>query len=302
MQYNTTNRPIRMLPLLVCVVIAGCSAMRGPNDADRLIQSRQLTMQGMNAAQEGRADDAEALFKQAIAICKVDERPHLQRAKLFWSQQKYDQAIQEMEEAVRLSAGEPSRRIQLGKMYLELDRLAQAQGQARRAISTGNSAAAWILRAQVLHRQQKLSEALAAYQRALSATPNQGALARQAQLAIADIYRETNRSHLSLAVLDRWLEENPDLVAGKVLHRRGLALQSLQRHREAAICLSKAARQEGNNAVLLYDLAQSQFQSGDVIGARLSVQQALRIAPRMPQAINLAQRLEKEPPSIARRP
>jgi len=282
----------RLHPFQLCcwllVTTLGCTVMRGPNEAERLIQSRQLTMQGVTAAQEGRGNEAETLFSQAIETCPVDERPRLHHANLLWSQGDYERAIRQMEEAVRLSAGEANLRIKLGEMYLELDRLAQAQGQARRAISANNSAEAWILRGNVLRRQNDLERALAAYQRALSIEP-QNAIA---PLAIADIYRELNRPISTLAVLDRWLDANPDSrQVAQVMHKKGLALQSLQRHSDASVCLAHAARKLPNNAVLLYDLSRAQFMSGDLVGAQFTIRHALRIAPRMAQALQLEQQL-----------
>ena len=63
---------------------------------DPVLTSRQLSLRGMDALHQGRWDDAESLFKSAIALHPADERSHRQYAEVLWRRGERDAAIREM--------------------------------------------------------------------------------------------------------------------------------------------------------------------------------------------------------------
>src|SRR5438105_11527494 len=107
-----------MRPTLVAAVVAivlsdaGCRVFRTHKVSEESIAAaRQLSLQGIDAQQRGRWDQAEGLFAAAIVKCPIDERAHFGYAEALWRRGRQSEAIAQMEEAVRLSASDPERMV-----------------------------------------------------------------------------------------------------------------------------------------------------------------------------------------------
>src|SRR5262249_10944988 len=114
---------------LLCTIIgiSGCRAFRSHKISDESIAAaRQLSLQGMDAQHPGQWDRAGTLFATAILRCAVDERARYGYAEALWQRGAHQQAIEQMEEAARLSGNDPERLVRLGQMY-------RAQGDLTRA-------------------------------------------------------------------------------------------------------------------------------------------------------------------------
>src|SRR4051812_36410057 len=103
-----------MRPTLVAAVVAialgsaGCRIFRTHKISEESIAAaRQLSLQGIDAQQRGRWDQAEGLFAAAIVKCPIDERARFGYAESLWHRGALADAISQMEEAVRLSANDP---------------------------------------------------------------------------------------------------------------------------------------------------------------------------------------------------
>src|SRR5436309_13025598 len=103
-----------MHPTLVTVVVAvlfsgaGCRAFRTHKVSEESIAAaRQLSLQGIDAQQRQRGDQAEGLFAAAIVKCPIDERARCGYAETLWHRAAQADATAQMEEAVRLSANAP---------------------------------------------------------------------------------------------------------------------------------------------------------------------------------------------------
>src|SRR5262245_41212865 len=77
----------------------GCRAFRCQQVSDEAIAAtRQLSLQGMDAQQRGRWDQAESLFAQAVITCPRDERARCGYAQSLWHRGAREQAVTHMEE------------------------------------------------------------------------------------------------------------------------------------------------------------------------------------------------------------
>jgi tetratricopeptide (TPR) repeat protein len=267
---------LRIAAAGILLLLSGCAWNRSRVHED-LVSARQLALQAIDARQRGRLEQAEALFGQATEMCPLDERIRSHYAETLWDAQRREQAVQHMEEAVRLSAGNPELMVRLGEMYLEQGRLEQADAQATLATDKKPQlAAGWALRGDVLRAQGRDADSLASYHRAISLQSHYP----HVQLAVADIYRNQQRPGRALATL-RTLADGypPGETPTGVLFLQGIAMKDLQRYDAAAKMLSDIAQQGEATPELLLHLAEAQWLAGDPVNAQLTVQSALRRVP-----------------------
>jgi tetratricopeptide (TPR) repeat protein len=233
-------------------------------------------------------------------MCPLDEKIRSHYAETLWASGHRDQAVANMEQAVRLSGGEMDRVIRLGEMYLEQGDLERAAQQADRAIQTNRpSASAWALRGNVLRTLNRNQESLAAYHRALS---YQGHYP-DVQLAIAEIYRSQGRHSRELATLRTLADAYPPgETPTHVLYQQGLALKELRRYQAAADLLATVVERGEPSSEVLYHLAETQWLAGDAANARLTVRSALDRSPSNPaerrvatELLSLQRRLSQTP-------
>jgi len=270
--------------------IAGCRVLRYPKASDETIASaRQLSLQAIAARGQGRWEQSEALFAQAVQQCPRDERARCGYAESLWQRGEQEQAVAHMEEAVRLSGHDPERLVQLGDMYLARGELPRAAAQADRAIAANRDlASAWALRGKVQQSQGSRTEALASFHRALTLRGQYP----EVQLALAEIYREQGRPQRALTTLQSLADSlPPDQVPLEVLVEQGFALRQLGRHRDAARALALAANRGNPSADLLYELGRSHLAAGDTAAARLAVNAALAREPNHAGCLALREEL-----------
>src|SRR6266516_3723956 len=128
---------LRFCPAICGILISflaansGCRTFRPHRVSDESIAAaRQLSLQGIDAQQRGHWDRAESLFAAAILKCPSDERARYGYAESLWQRGAWQQAVEHMEEAVRLSGNDPERLVRLGQMYRARGDLVRARRQA----------------------------------------------------------------------------------------------------------------------------------------------------------------------------
>ena len=263
---------------LMVLWCSGCSLLSKGPVAENVVTSRQLSLRGMEAMQQGNWELAETRFASAVEACPVDERARCRYAETLWQRGEVDEAIVQMNEAVRLSAGDPQLMVQLGEMYLSRGELSPADRLAERAIAANPQlASAWALKGNVLNRRDLPEQALARYHRALCFQAHYP----QVQLAAAEIYRQKNRPQRALATLQLLAEQYlPGEEPAEVRYLEGLALKSLGRYENAVESFQMAMQRDKPNVELLYHLGEAQLLAGDVTNAHLTVSRALEMAPQ----------------------
>ncbi len=270
------------VPLVLLVMaLNGCATLARNRTDESVVSARQLSLRGINAAQQGQLQEAEALFQRASEMCPLDEKIRYHYAETLWQLGSHAHAVAHMEEAVRLSGGNADLVVRLGDMYLAGGDLQRAAQQAEAAILANRQlASAWALRGEVLRKMGHDEEALASYHRALSYQSHYP----RAQLAAAEIYGRQKRHARALATLRTLADGYPSgETPAHVLMLQGLALKELGRYEAAAEMLALAAKQQSPPSTeILACLAETQFLAGDAANARLTLQTALTRSSQEP--------------------
>ena len=296
----TESQPITLvLAAAVTLGCLGCRAIRSIRKNEGSLAARRMSRQGMQAMRDGRWNTAEKLFSEALAESEFDDRAHRGLAESLWQRNQRDAAIDHMEHAIRLSAGEPKLIERLGRMYLDVGRLDDAYAQSVKALQ-GNrySAAAWALRGDCLFQQGQLDGSLAAYHRALAIQPDYA----EVQLQAAEIYRSQGRYDRVIATLDR-MQENiiADSIPSRALMLRGIAMQKLSRGQEAMQCFQRAINRDPKSAEPHLMIASLCLEENDLKAARSAVQQAARLDPKAVQEGRWNEQLEYHQQRLLRR-
>jgi Tfp pilus assembly protein PilF len=270
-------RFVCLLLAVATIACSGCRAIRRIGDSRQSIAARRLSGQGFQAMHDGQWEIAETLFADALDVSKSDDRAHWGLAEAYWKRGERELAVQQMEQAVRLSADDPAFVQRLGRMYLEIGRLPEADTHSQSALhSERDSPAAWALRGDCLKAAGKHDKALAAYHRALALQPDYP----EVQIQSAEIYRTQERYDRLLATLDRLQDgTGVDNAPARVDILKGIAMRQLGRGEEAEQCFVRATRKDPNNSAPLLELASLAMEGGDVSAAHQSLAAALQLNP-----------------------
>lgn len=277
----------------------GCRAISQYGESKQSIAARRLSRQGLEAMHAGQWDVAETLFSDALELTGTDDRAHWGLAESLWQRGEKQLALKHMEQAVRLSASDPRLMHRLGKMYLDLDRVADADRQSLAALQADRqSAEVWGLRGDCLVKLGDDDGALAAYHQALALQP----YFPHVQLQIAELYRQQGRYDRLLATIDRLQDTlGTDTVCPARAHMlRGIALHHLQRYSDAERCFQSAIASDPSDPEPHLHLAALLLEQGDAQAARVPLQQAIALSPQSPGAIAMAQQVRSVAESAER--
>ena len=281
-QLSMPNAQSRILGLALAIVCcgAGCRAFRRIGQDQDSIAARRMSRQGIQAMRDGKWNTAEGLFTDALAVSATDDRAHRGLAESMWQRDERESAIKHMEQAVRLSGNDPKLVERLGRMYLEVGRLDDANEQCLLALeSDRDSAQTWALRGDCLFGQGQYDDALAAYHHALALQPDYA----EVQIQAAEIYRTQGRYDRVLATLDRLQENTSENTPWRADMLKGIAMRELGRCNEAMRCFDHAACKDPNNAQPYLMIASVCLENDDVNAARAAVHHAMQLNPEMVQ-------------------
>jgi len=260
---------------------------------------------GFQKIHNGSWEDAEKLFAQALEKSENDERAHWGLAESYWNRGETSLSVEHMEQAVRLSAGDPKMVQRLGRMYLDIGRLEDAKSHSLWALeSERDSAEAWALYGDCLHAaatnsdsdHPTLQPALAAYHRALALQPDYP----KVQQTAAEIYLKQQRYDRVLATLDRLHDTHGvDATSARVDLLRGIALKQEGRTDDAKASFLRAIAKDRSAPDPLIELASIELKEGRVEQARSTLEQAARIAPGLFSDGILVAEFQKEEQRIA---
>jgi len=283
--------------ILISILVAGCASLSRSKLDESVLTARQLSLRGTEAIQRGKWGDAEACLSEAVQLCPLDERMRCQYAETLWNLGAYDEAIQHMQFAVRLSGGNPELSVRLGEMYLQKGDPQRASEQAERAIAANRElASAWALRGDVLQRQGDYEGGLASYHRALSFVEHYP----RVQLAIAECYRRQGRHSRVLGTLQSLADGYPTGdVPAEVQFQEGLAQKELGRYEAAIGSFTDAARKSAPSPELLQQLAETYLLMNDPANARIAVKAALALEPAHRPSQQLLTQLETHERNVA---
>jgi tetratricopeptide (TPR) repeat protein len=278
--------------------LAGCRAIGRFGDSRQSIAARRLSGQGFQAMHDGQWEIAEKLFSDALEVSKADDRAHWGLAESYWKRGDTELAIAHMEQAVRLSAGDPKFVQRLGRMYLELGRLKDADSHSLWALeSTRDSAEAWALRGDCLKAAGEPDDALAAYHRALALQPDFA----EVQLQAANIYLAQGRFDRLLATLDCLQDDvGVDAAPSEVDILQGIAMRELGRHEEARRCFARASTKDTGDVTPHLEMAELALERGEVASARAALDTAINLDPESVEETAWMKQLQERHARVAR--
>ena len=271
---------------LLSTLSVGCRAFPSHRPDRKVVQARQLSLQGVDLLSREQLRGAEDCFDRAIKQCPTDERAHWGYGQTLWATGKHAEAIGHMQEAVRLSGENPDYIVRLGQMYIAMGQNDEAKTLADQILERHrDNPTAWELKGDTLVQTRQWDDALNAYHRSLLLQPDNPPV----QLAVAQIYHQTSRPHRSLATLDRMLDQRPgSQIDGRLQLAKGLALADLGRRTEANNALALAAqRLSPSDASNQIQLAQAQHQIGQLDDAKITLAKVLVDHPHDAAALRL---------------
>ena len=278
---------------------SGCRAIRRFDESRQTIDARRFSQQGLKAMHEESWEVAERYFLSALDASDSDDRAHWGLAESLWQRGEQEVAIAHMEQAVRLSAGDPRSVQRLGRMYLEVGRLDDADQQSVAALEADRySAEVWTLRGDCLKAREKHDEALAAYHRALALQPDCSA----AQVQAAEIYHVQARYDRLLATLDQLRDGvGTHDVPVRADMLRGMAMRQLGRPADAHRSFAQAAQKSPHDPAPHLQIAALSLELGNMDAARQSLARAIDLDPGSAQGSGLMEQLTRTP-RLARDP
>ena len=285
---------MRYLSLMIAVLLAlslgGCRLPGSDGPVPKsLAKCRQLSRQGIAAAERGQHQRAEKLLAEAVEACPVDPEARRHYAEMLWLRGARHEAIAQLE-AVGKLADDATLRVRLAEMQLAMGRMPAARQSAEQALDLNpRLSAAWAIRGRVMRADGQLRQALADYHRSLAHAPDDP----QILLEIAELHQQLNQPQRALVTLHSLAATySPGEEPQKVLYLTGLAYLALGRHEDAVESLSSAAIREAPGPELLYRLAEAELLAGHPAEAAVAAQDALRILPNHRPSLNLLGHIE----------
>lgn len=270
--------------------------LRGPRPEEKIVTARGLSLRAVDASRRGAWADAKQLFEQALQACPVDVQTRKRYAESLWLYGDRTAALEQMKQAVRLSARSPDLLVAYGQMLLQSGQVEAADRIAGEAANRAPmDANALALRGDVWMAQGRWDEALEIYHRALKSQPD----LPRVQLAVARIDYLRGRPLRCLATLSTYLQQNPTgRESDEALWLEGLALRSLDRQQDALVRFENLAARGARSPELLRELAEAKWQLGDRTGARAVLADLQRSFPTHPATGALTARMSETPVQI----
>lgn len=286
-----------VLCLLLCAVVAapGCATLgrHGPVP-EQVVTGRELSRQGVTAMESQHWEEAERLFREAIEASPTDSGTRCHLAEVLWHRGAVDEALLQIEAAVRLDGSDPSVTVRAGEMMLATGSIDRALQRAEQAIGLDPKlASAWALRGRVFWLKNEPDRALADWQRALQYAPD----SPDVLLDVATLYRGRGEHARCLTTIHHLLDTYPAGEEPQVaLLIEGLALADLGRPQQAAESLTLASRRGPPDAEIYFHLAQALLAAGRPQEATVAIHDALATdATHLPSQQLLAQLASHDP-------
>lgn len=263
-----------LMTVLGCLIFSGCRSLSVNDSASsKIVSCRDQWQHGLEALQRQQWEEAELLFAGAVRTCPQDERARQYYADTLWHRGAWHEAMQQMQEAVTLSDGDPELLVRLGEMYFSLGYQNEAHVCVDEALGQQASLAdAWALRGEIHWQRGERSAAMADYHRALSLQP---AMPR-VQLALTRIHYEANSPQEALTTLHVLKDSMPSAeTSGEILYLEGLIYKSLHRYEESARSFRELAGKGKGGREIFYELANSELLSGHPDAARRAAETSL---------------------------
>jgi tetratricopeptide (TPR) repeat protein len=229
----------------------------------------------MAAIEQGNWAEAEWMMAQAVESCPVDGVAREHYAETLWQRGAKTEALEQIEEAIRLRGDDPVLEVRAAEMLLALDQPDRAGQHVRRALVLDpQSARAWLVVGKLKVREGKPQEALAYFHRALVDDPN----SRDVLKAIAELHVQLGEPQRALV---NWQALADTFTAGDippdVLLALGEAYHGTRRYDDAIASFGAARERGAPPADVCRHLAQTWYAAGRLDLADRAAQEALAL-------------------------
>jgi tetratricopeptide (TPR) repeat protein len=205
----------------------------------------------------GRLEEAQASFRQALAISPTFAEAHNNLADLHLELGRLDDAAAGCRRALELRPDYAEAHQNLGKALLRMGQIDEAMVSCRRALEIKPEfAEAHNTLGSALLRQARLDDAVASFRRALAISADFA----EARVNLANALRSIGRLDEAVAGYRRALADKPDFVAAHAA--LGTALRLQRRTVESAASCRKALEIDPDSTAALLVLAELQADAG----------------------------------------
>jgi tetratricopeptide (TPR) repeat protein len=231
---------------------------------------------------------AHECYLNAVQLAPKDFRWIYLLARLDQQDDRVDDAIRRYQIARALRPDYVAVPVNLGNIYLQLNRLAEAGENFKAALQIDEAGAAALYGlGQVALSRRSYAEAAGYFAKALARAP----AANRIHYSLAMAYRglgETEKAKIQLAQqgpvgvrpADPLVDGLPELIAGERVHLiRGRLALGAQRYAEAAAEFRKAVTAKPDSLIAHLSLGAALTQTGDLKDATTQFEEALRLDP-----------------------
>ena len=191
-----------------------------------------------------RRAEAEEAFNSAVKVQPGYYRPHIDAGVFFSRKGDYPRAEREWLEALRCAPGHSRARLNLASIYITLERLADAEQQARAALAIRRSAQA-LLTTGYLHQQAgRNAEAIADYEEAMRIPPRNF----KRWILLGSVYRRVGRQAEAETAFRKGLEDSEQ---GLKVYPRGAEYAAWVAYYHAFLGQPDAARSRAAQALAI---------------------------------------------------
>lgn len=234
---------------------------------------------GLSALDRGDADAALKGFDRAISAKPSYEGGWVGKAQSLRMKGLYDEAIQCLNEALRIRGDDPSIWASLSAICHKMsDHRGEADALAEALRLNPVNPHLWVSRGLALHDLEKYEDAMACYDKALQLLPEYAAALNNKAVALMRLNREDE----AIEVLEEAVTYDPHMLDAHT--NKVLLLQRLKRH-GLAIQACQAALSVQETPELWYLKGLSHRELGEVTAARNCFSRALGLRPGYPEVI-----------------
>ena len=280
--------------LIVLGLLSGCQWLQLQNSVGDWGKSRAFIHAGDSAMKSGQYVTAIEQFEEAAKLTPDDPVVYERLSEGNWELGNQTRAINQMARAVQASDYDAQFLYKLAELNFQYGDLQRALEAVNLSIqSEPQSVDARILRASVLQEQGTTSKALDDLHFVLSVL-DEGDIARQVemQLKVVQIYIQQQRFQNALSVVTTIpITKIEDDLVIEVYQIHAQTLQQLGRLEDAQEELELALKLDGDHIETYYRLAEIHTLTNNMAGASLALKQTLALSPQHQGALQLRQRI-----------
>lgn len=276
-------------------------------------QTSALLNEAVAFHRAGRLAEAEALYRQVLAISKDNPNAWNLMGTIMQARGQAQVALQYFQNALKASPHFASAHFNMGNLLAGLGREPEAEAAYRQAILVQPTFADALLNlGSLLYRQGQLESAIQTFKDLTLRCPayergyyNLGRCLRQAKsygeaeaafkaaltlapetedtsFALAQLYADTNRLELALDVIRALITKRP--ANGEYVSSLGAMLSKLRRYDEAIAAHTRACDIDPKRAEFKFNLGTTLFEAGQLSAAAAAFEDATLINPNYAQA------------------